>query len=327
LLWGGAWTIGYKGWSAWVAKYLSEHGILVISPDYRNFPQGDIRDMLDDVDAAMNWIVQNCDKYGGNPENITLIGQSAGAHLGATALLRQALDPNANRWGIKHIKHFVGISGVYNIPDSIVEFDKRGLYQDLFWSIMAGDCTLYSPYHTVLSRLQHAAELRKTSISCGGQCVPLNAADAKENAGTPCAHCELQISNLIELPKFGVPPITLIHGTRDKTVDASASTQFASILQKCNVPVSVHVLDGKTHTDMFLEDQLEGVGDYFNHFLFNLITHPSNVGNVNIPQPDSTSKVHINHVHDTILYTKNQQATVSLINQSLLYIARVVNPF
>jgi len=43
---GGAWTIGYKLWSAFTARGLSKHGILTVVPDYRNFPQGDIEDMV-----------------------------------------------------------------------------------------------------------------------------------------------------------------------------------------------------------------------------------------------------------------------------------------
>lgn len=36
---GGAWTIGYKLWSALVGRGMSALGYLVVVPDYRNFPQ------------------------------------------------------------------------------------------------------------------------------------------------------------------------------------------------------------------------------------------------------------------------------------------------
>lgn len=36
---GGAWTIGYKAWGALLAERLSAAGVLVLSLDYRNFPQ------------------------------------------------------------------------------------------------------------------------------------------------------------------------------------------------------------------------------------------------------------------------------------------------
>ena len=37
---GGAWIIGYKLWSALIARAISYLGIVVVVPDYRNFPQG-----------------------------------------------------------------------------------------------------------------------------------------------------------------------------------------------------------------------------------------------------------------------------------------------
>lgn len=43
---GGAWTIGYKVWCCLSARGLTKQPILFVSPDYRNFPQGNIEDML-----------------------------------------------------------------------------------------------------------------------------------------------------------------------------------------------------------------------------------------------------------------------------------------
>ena len=37
-LFGGAWTIGYKGFSAIMGKFLTKSGVIYIAPDYRNFP-------------------------------------------------------------------------------------------------------------------------------------------------------------------------------------------------------------------------------------------------------------------------------------------------
>lgn len=84
---GGAWIIGYKLWSCLVARSLASMGVLVLCIDYRNFPQGDIEDMADDVRAAVAWTVGNCSKYGGSAKKIVLAGQSAGAHICLSALL------------------------------------------------------------------------------------------------------------------------------------------------------------------------------------------------------------------------------------------------
>ena len=46
---GGAWIIGYKLWSALCARGLSALGYVVVCCDYRNYPQGDVEDMLDDI--------------------------------------------------------------------------------------------------------------------------------------------------------------------------------------------------------------------------------------------------------------------------------------
>jgi acetyl esterase/lipase len=87
---GGAWIIGYKMWGALMGRALAPNGVLLIIPDYRNFPQTDVKGMLTDVDMAVAWVRSNASEYGGDPNEITLVGQSAGAHLGALVLLLKA---------------------------------------------------------------------------------------------------------------------------------------------------------------------------------------------------------------------------------------------
>lgn len=86
---GGAWTIGYKAWGALLAWRLSKQGVLVACLDYRNFPQGDALDMLEDVNTGIAWVLSRIHRYGGDPHSITLVGQSAGGHLAALALIKQ----------------------------------------------------------------------------------------------------------------------------------------------------------------------------------------------------------------------------------------------
>lgn len=75
---GGIWIIGYKAWGAFFGRMLAAHGIITVTPDYRNYPQGVIDDMLADSAAAIEWVHQHIDEYGGDPESIHLMGQSAG---------------------------------------------------------------------------------------------------------------------------------------------------------------------------------------------------------------------------------------------------------
>lgn len=87
---GGAWIIGYKMWGALMGRALCPHGLLLVIPDYRNFPQAHGDEMLADVDLAAQWVFDNISMYGGDPENVVLVGQSAGAHLTALLLLMKA---------------------------------------------------------------------------------------------------------------------------------------------------------------------------------------------------------------------------------------------
>jgi len=100
---GGAYIIGYKLWSALVARGLSRMGCLVIVPDYRNFPQADMEEMQEDIRAAVDWTVRNACSYGGNGDKIVLAGQSAGAHICLSALVeaheeRLTVDQQALGW-------------------------------------------------------------------------------------------------------------------------------------------------------------------------------------------------------------------------------------
>jgi prenylcysteine alpha-carboxyl methylesterase len=62
---GGAWIIGYKAWGALMGRVLSSYGILVVTPDYRNFPQGLLPDMIQDANVALEWVFDNIHLFGG----------------------------------------------------------------------------------------------------------------------------------------------------------------------------------------------------------------------------------------------------------------------
>jgi hypothetical protein len=101
---GGAWIIGYKLWSALMARELARLGYVVIVPDYRNFPQGNITHMIEDIRAALLWTVCNASMFGGDPTKITLAGQSAGAHIGLCVIVK-LYEENRSRLKRLHSSH------------------------------------------------------------------------------------------------------------------------------------------------------------------------------------------------------------------------------
>ncbi len=58
-----------------------EKGYAVVSVDYRKSSEAVFPSALSDVKASVRWIRANADKYGFDPENITIWGESAGAYL------------------------------------------------------------------------------------------------------------------------------------------------------------------------------------------------------------------------------------------------------
>ncbi|KAI3765047.1 hypothetical protein L2E82_15069 [Cichorium intybus] len=78
----------YKGWGSLLGFQLAERHIIVTCLDYRNFPQGTISDMVEDVSRGITFICNNIANYGGEPNRIYLMGQFAGAHISSCVLLK-----------------------------------------------------------------------------------------------------------------------------------------------------------------------------------------------------------------------------------------------
>jgi len=222
---GGAWIIGYKAWGALLGQELVERNVIVACIDYRNFPQGTISDMVKDASQGISFVCNNIAEYGGDPNRIYLVGQSAGAHIAACALVDQAIKEAGTErtgltWSVSQIKAFVGISGGYNLLTLVDHFHKRGLYSSIFLSVMEGEHSLarFSPEILV---------------------------------GNPSFR---QADSLL-------PPIFLLHGTGDYSIPSEASTNFAGVLRSMGVQAEVRLYEGKTHTDLFLQDPLRGGKD------------------------------------------------------------------
>ncbi|RMX64976.1 hypothetical protein DD238_007255 [Peronospora effusa] len=255
---GGAWIIGYKAWGALMGRMLASLGVVVVMPDYRNFPQGVVPDMVEDVTRAMQWVFDNVHCFGGDRENVHLIGQSAGAHISMCALLEQvekkrnaaasfetspsgtgggmgntsdcesleSVSPLAQpiTWKLRQVRSYIGISGPYNMEASIATFHRHGFDRAVVERIMAHRLAYYSP------------SLRLLALS------------------------ELPFHTRKELME-DFPSCFLFHGTADKTVSYRSSEQLAAALRSCSATVSTRYYEGKTHTDPIIEDPI--VGDDF----------------------------------------------------------------
>uniref|UniRef100_A0A7N0UGT9 protein-S-isoprenylcysteine alpha-carbonyl methylesterase n=1 Tax=Kalanchoe fedtschenkoi TaxID=63787 RepID=A0A7N0UGT9_KALFE len=221
---GGAWIIGYKAWGSLLGFQLAERGIIVACIDYRNFPQGTISDMVNDAVQGISFVCNNIADYGGDPNRIYLMGQSAGAHISSCALLHQAIketcDPESVAWSVSQIKAFFGLSGGYNLFDLVDHFHSRGLYRSIFLSIMEGEESFKQFSPEVL----------------------------------------LQEPNIEKVVSI-LPRMIIFHGTIDKSIPKEASINFVDTLKRVGAQAELVLFEGKTHTDLFLQDPLRGGKD------------------------------------------------------------------
>lgn len=92
-VYGGTWSSGDKSMYAALMRQIAERlNVLVCCPNYSKYPQGCVDDMIQDLVDCIQWIHDSIQDYGGDKTKLMLIGHSAGAHLGAMALLELLHD-------------------------------------------------------------------------------------------------------------------------------------------------------------------------------------------------------------------------------------------
>lgn len=108
-LYGGNWSSGQKEEYRFVAETLCRHGFDVAIPDYRLYPEVRFAEILDDVTAAVHWVLSE------NTQQLPVfvMGHSAGAQLGSLVCLNNDLLA-AYGSSTEMINGFVGLAGPYD---------------------------------------------------------------------------------------------------------------------------------------------------------------------------------------------------------------------
>jgi para-nitrobenzyl esterase len=96
-LYGGRFTTGASDESDCDGAHLAAGGVVVVSPNYRVAGEGFMaidgavpnRGLLDQV-AALRWVRDNIAGFGGDPDNVTVFGESAGAASVVTLMVMPA---------------------------------------------------------------------------------------------------------------------------------------------------------------------------------------------------------------------------------------------
>jgi len=116
---GGAWSFGNKGSLNYKTTVFTKANFVYVSINYRLSP--DIKHPLhaSDVAKAITWIYKHISDYGGDPQNIFLIGHSAGAHLAALIATDERYLGDLG-FSTKIIRGVIGLdSAAYHLPTLI----------------------------------------------------------------------------------------------------------------------------------------------------------------------------------------------------------------
>ena len=132
---GGGWSMGDKASSVGSQpQAFTEHGYIYVSINYRLSPSVVHPVHVQDVAAALEWIKENINDYGGDPKRIFLMGHSAGAHLVALVATNETYL-NFYGDGLSLIKGVIGLDGGgYDIPLNMQSADAllHNLYTQTF---------------------------------------------------------------------------------------------------------------------------------------------------------------------------------------------------
>ena len=96
-----------------VATYFAKHGMIGVNATYRLAPDHPWPAGADDAGAAPSWAWDNISEFGGNPDRIVVMGQSAGATHVATHAFRSDIH-GAGGPGCAGI---ILMSGIYHLGD------------------------------------------------------------------------------------------------------------------------------------------------------------------------------------------------------------------
>ena len=110
---GGSWDSGKKEQYLFAASAFTQLGYVVVIPDYVKFPQGKFPQFIHDGAASIAWVKKHISEHGGNPDQVFIVGHSAGAHLGAL-LVTDAEYLSKHDLKPTDVSAFAGLAGPYN---------------------------------------------------------------------------------------------------------------------------------------------------------------------------------------------------------------------
>jgi arylformamidase len=122
---GGGWQVGDKTSVQVKPQAFVELGCVFVATNYRLLPEVDMGTLTRDVAAALGWTHRNIAQYGGDPEQILVMGHSAGAQLAALLCIDDRYVKE-QQMTLAPLKGCVPVDGdTYDIPAIITTAEIR----------------------------------------------------------------------------------------------------------------------------------------------------------------------------------------------------------
>jgi acetyl esterase/lipase len=230
LVHGGGWIIGDNracGLYSSVGHFLASRGYAAVLPNYRLSPHIKHPEHVRDLASAVRWTRSNIARYGGNPEQLFLMGHSAGGHLVALLATDEAY---LKAEGLKtaDIQGIISVGGVYKVPAETPPFSVGGpgpfaLRLDQLYPIRGDNVAL-----------PHVPIGLSFPFDPYG---PAFGADPKDRAAaSPLTHV-----------RRGLPPFLLLVGDSDLPTLTNTADEFQQALRREGCAVRLQKLEKRNH--------------------------------------------------------------------------------
>ncbi len=83
---GGGLVVGTRKMSRTFCENLAEQGFLVFAPEYRRMTETDVFQEMEDVLSAFTFVSGKLTEYGGDPDRVVVVSESAGSYLSVYAV-------------------------------------------------------------------------------------------------------------------------------------------------------------------------------------------------------------------------------------------------
>jgi len=224
---GGAWVIGSKK-AVNNARFniafneLRELGYAIVSPSYSLAKNGKspFPDCLIDANDAISWVEKNAHQYNFDTNNIGIMGESAGAHIGMMASYSN-LSNTPKHYSIP-INYVINVYG----PTDLFE-----LYQDLE-PLLNG----------IKERTKNMPSLLQKRFNVAENLFGFNPRENNERA-------EIFAKQFSPYHKLtpDAPNTLIIHGDRDQLVPVSQSLKLKEKLDTLGIPNMIQIFKGVGH--------------------------------------------------------------------------------